>query len=64
MEMKNVIEAIEKRLCELKNDIYFKDLEITSLKEKLADAEKALLKAESDAQALNDELSELKAQND
>lgn len=39
MEMKNVIEAIEKRFAELKTEIVLKDIEIENLKKRLAEAE-------------------------
>lgn len=40
--MMNIIEAIEARLQAQKDDIYFKDLQITDLKQRLAKAEKEL----------------------
>ena len=41
-ELKNVFEALETRLQDLKNDIAFKNYEINNLKAKLAEAEKEL----------------------
>lgn len=38
--MKNIIEAIEKQLQAQKDDIFFKDIQINDLKEKLTAAEK------------------------
>lgn len=38
--MKNIIEAIEKELQALKDEIYFKDIQIADLKNRLEAAEK------------------------
>ena len=40
--MKNVIEAIEEKLQAQKDDIFFKDLQINDLRERLAAAEKQI----------------------
>lgn len=43
--METVLEALAERICELKTDVFLKDAEISTLREKNAELEKKLKEA-------------------